>query len=65
MDRNFSFEEIEPDIELDIEFDKINDDNIDYNDDKTDRNKNSIADMLYITLQIIHLIGDYHMDFEG
>ena len=53
MDRDFSFEEIDPDIEPNIEFDKINDDNIDYNDDKTDRNKNSIADMLYITLQII------------
>jgi len=25
MDRNFSFEEIDPDIEPDIEFDKIND----------------------------------------
>src|ERR1041385_5768978 len=40
MDRNFSFEEIDPDIEPDIEFDKINDDNIDDNDDKTDRDKN-------------------------
>ena len=40
MDRNFSFEEIEPDIEPDIEFDKINDDNIDDNNDKTDRDKN-------------------------
>ena len=28
MDRDFSFEEIDPDIEPDIEFDKINDDNI-------------------------------------
>jgi len=36
MDRDFSFEEIDPDIE----FDKINDDNIDDNDDKTDRDKN-------------------------
>src|ERR1044071_3241628 len=35
MDRNFSFEEIDPDIEPDLEFDKIDD-----NDDKTDRDKN-------------------------
>src|SRR6185437_16229019 len=36
MDRDFSFEEIDPDIE----FDKIDDDNIDNNDNKTDRDKN-------------------------
>ena len=40
MDRNFSFEKIEPDIEPNIEFDKINNDNIDDDDDKTNRDKN-------------------------
>src|SRR5256885_16237238 len=36
MNRDFFFEE----IDSDIEFDKINDDNIDDNDNKTDRDKN-------------------------
>ena len=47
MDRNFFFEEIDPDIEPDIEFDKINNDNIDNNDDKTHRDKNRTGKSIY------------------
>src|ERR1044071_9251511 len=50
MDRNFSFEEIDPDIEPDIKFDKINEDNIDNNDIR-DKNKDKAESSILSSIE--------------